>query len=150
MPLSQRLLQIAGLLSLAVAIFQVLLGFSLPLSTYFGAPPELLANPKLLLVASLVAALVFAFFSFSGLLGAGPLIRSLLLRLVLLAIGAIYTLRGLLLVPLLLASLGLIAAPQPILPQALLASLVSLIIGILYLLGTFLAWRDLKKLVPVM
>ena len=43
--------------------------------------------------------------------------------------------RGLLLIPLLLASLGLLAAPEPILPQALLASLVSLLTGCLYLVG---------------
>ena len=145
MPISRRPLQIAGLLSLLVALFQVLLGFSLPLSTYFGAPPELLANPTSLLVASLVFAPIFAIWGLFGLSGAGLLRRLPLLRLALLVIGAIYTLRGLLLVPLLLASLGLIAAPEPILPQALLASLVSLIIGILYLLGTILVWRGLKK-----
>ncbi len=90
-------------------------------------------------------ALIFAIWGLYGLSGAGLLRRLPLLRLALLVIGAIYTLRGLLLIPLLLASLGLLASPEPILPQALLASLVSLLIGCLYLAGTFTAWRDLKK-----
>ena len=144
MPLSKRLLQIAGLLSLAVALFQVVLSFSPSLSTYFGAPPELLANPSQLLAVGLFAALIFAIWGLYGLSGAGLLRRLPLLRLGLLFIGAIYTLRGLLLIPLLLASLGLLASPEPILPQALLASLVSLLIGCLYLVGTFAAWRDLR------
>jgi hypothetical protein len=144
MPLSKRLLQIAGLLSLGVALFQVMLGISPALSTYFGASPELLANPVTLLVTSLFVALIFAIWGLYGLSGAGLFRRLPLLRLGLLVIGAIYTLRGLLLIPLLLASLGLLASPQPILPQALLASLVSLLIGCLYLAGTLTAWRDLR------
>jgi len=148
MPLSKRLLQIAGLLSLLVALYQVVLGFSPALSTYLGAPPELLANPAALLATSLFVALIFAIWGLYGLSGAGLLRRLPLLRLVLLAIGAIYTLRGLLLVPLLLISLGVLASPEPILPQALLASLVSLSIGCLYLAGTFAAWHDLRPETP--
>jgi hypothetical protein len=144
MSLSKRLLQIAGLLSLGVALFQVMLGLSPALSTYFGASPQLLANRVTLLVTSLVVALVFAIWGLYGLSGAGLFRRLPLLRLGLLVIGAIYTLRGLLLLPLLLASLGLLASPEPILPQALLASLVSLLIGCLYLIGTIAAWRDLR------
>lgn len=148
MPFSKRLLQIAGLSSLAVALFQVVLGFSPTLSTYFGAPPELLANPAALLAASLFVALIFAIWGLYGLSGAGLLRRLPLLRLALLAIGAIYTLRGLLLIPLLLISLGLLASPEPVLTQAVLASLVSLLIGCLYLSGTLVAWRDLKPIAP--
>jgi hypothetical protein len=148
MPLSKRLLQIAGLLSLAVALFQVVLGISPALSTYFGAPPELLANPAALLASSLIVALIFAIWGLYGLSGAGLIRRLPLLRLGLLVIGAIYTLRGLLLIPLLLASLGLLAAPEPILPQALLASLVSLLIGCLYLAGALASWRDLRPETP--
>jgi hypothetical protein len=149
MPLSKRLLQIAGLLSLGVALFQVLLSFPTPLSTYFGTPPGLLANPAALLITSLVVALIFAIWGLYGLSGAGLIRRLPLLRLGLLVIGAIYTLRGLLLIPLLLAALGLLASPEPILPQALLASLVSLLVGCLYLVGTVTAWRDLKLPAPV-
>ncbi len=138
------MLQIAGLLSLAVALFQVALGISPALSIYFGAPPDLLANPAALLITSLVVALIFAIWGLYGLSGAGLLRRLPLLRLGLLVIGAIYTLRGLLLIPLLLAGLGLLPSPEPILPQALLASLVSLLIGCLYLVGAIAAWRDLK------
>jgi hypothetical protein len=148
MPLPKRLLQIAGLLSLAIALFQVALSFPTPLSTYFGTPPELLANPLALLVSSLFAALIFAIWGLYGLSGAGLIRRLPLLRFGLIVIGAIYTLRGLLLIPLLLASLGLLAAPQPILPQALLASLVSLVTGCLYLAGTFMGWRALKNPPP--
>ena len=39
-------------------------------------------------------------------------------------------------------------ADPPILPQALLASLVSLLIGCLYLAGTLTAWRDLRPESP--
>jgi hypothetical protein len=145
---SKRMLQIAGLLSLLVALFQVALGLSPALSTYFGAPPNLLANPAALLASSLFVALIFAIWGLYGLSGAGLFRRLPLLRLALLVIGAIYTLRGLLLVPLLLASLGLLASPEPILPQALLSSLVSLLIGCLYLAGAIASWRDLKPAVP--
>lgn len=148
MPLSKRLLQIAGLLSLGIALLQVVLGFSPALSTYLGAPPELLANPAALLASSFFVALIFAIWGLYGLSGAGLMRRLPLLRLGLLVIGAIYTLRGLLLVPLLLDSLGLIVADPPILPQALLASLVSLLIGCLYLAGTLTAWRDLRPESP--
>ena len=76
MPFSKRLLQIAGLSSLAVALFQVALGLSPVLSAYFGAPPELLTNPAALLIASLVVALIFAIWGLYGLSGAGLFRRS--------------------------------------------------------------------------
>ena len=80
-------------------------------------------------------------FAFYGLAGAQVAPRPPLLRTGLIAIGVIYTLRGLLLAPQLAAYMS----NTPLLaPKDLGFSAVSLVIGLLYLLGTWQAWPDLR------
>ncbi len=134
------ILILAGVLSLAVAVFQVYLGFSPAASAYWGGPTD----QPLLLVASLIVGLVFAVWGLYGFAGAGVIRRLPLLRLGLIVIGVIYTLRGISLIPILLILVGIIRDPQPIPPQALIASLVSLGIGLTYLVGTIAAWPALS------
>ena len=135
------ILVLAGVLSLAVAVFQVYLGFSPAASAYWGGPTD----QPVLLIASLVVGLVFALWGLYGLSGAGIIRRLPLLRLGLIVIGAIYTLRGISLITILLILLGIIQYPEPIPPQALIASLVSLTIGLAYLVGTIAAWPALSR-----
>ena len=134
------ILILAGVLSLAVAVFQVYLGFSPAASEYWGGPTD---QPTLL-VASLVVGLVFALWGLYGFSGAGVIRRLPLLRLGLIVIGGIYTLRGIPGIMILLIMAGIIRDPQPIPPQALIASLVSLGIGLAYLVGTIAAWPALS------
>ncbi len=135
---------IAGVLSLAVAVFQVYLGFSPAASEYWGGPTD----QPILLVASLIVGLVFVLWGLYGLSGAGVIRRLPLLRLGLIVIGAIYTLRGISLIPILLIMIGIIRDPQPIPPQALISSLVSFGIGLAYLVGTIVAWPALSRQPP--
>lgn len=140
---SKQLLLAAALLSFAIALFQAVLSFSPSLTRFFGAA-ELAANPLLLLVTSLAATMVFAVFGLYALAGANTIRRLPLLRTGLVAIGVIYALRGLFLLPDLLAMAGVLPAPEPVPPQAVLSSLVALATGLLYLLGTAASWKRLQ------
>ena len=142
---ARRLLMIAGSLSLAVAVFQAAIVFSVPASRYFGAPEELLANPLMLIVAGLFMAVVFGLCGLYAFSGAGSLRRLPLLRLGLIVIGIVYTWRGIVVFPLLLVLLGYIQSPVPLLPQALASSAVALVIGVLYLAGAIGNWQNLRK-----
>lgn len=141
---SRNILILAGVLSFAVAIFQVYLGFSPSASEYWGGPTD---QPVLLILA-LVVALVFAMWGLYGLAGAGVIRRLPLLRLGLIVIGAIYLLRGIPLIPMLLIMSGIIRDPQIITGQAVIASFVSLLIGLAYLIGTIPAWPTLSRRMP--
>jgi hypothetical protein len=140
---SKQLLLAAAALSFAIALFQAVLSFSPSLSSFFGAA-ELAANPLLLLVTSLAATMVFALFGLYALAGASTIRRLPLLRTGLLVIGVIYTLRGLFLLPELLPMTGVLPAPGPVPPQAVLSSLVALATGLLYVLGTLASWKRLQ------
>ncbi len=149
MTTSKQVLTLAGCLSLAVAAFQFILTFSPTLCRFFGAPEELMTgDPLWFYLASFSATALFAIWGLYGLSGAGRIRRLPLLRTGLLAIGGIYTLRGLLLFPVLLLAVGLVPADGPVSPQMLFASLlassVALSTGILYLVGTFGRLQDLK------
>jgi hypothetical protein len=140
---SKQLLLAAAMLSFAIALFQAVLSFSPTLTRFFGAA-ELAANPLLLLVTSLAATMVFAVFGLYALAGASTIRRLPLLRTGLLTIGVIYALRGLFLLPELLAMAGALPTPEPVPPQAVLSSLVALATGLLYLLGTATSWKRLQ------
>ena len=140
---SKQILLAAAILSFAIALFQAALSFSPSLTRFFGAA-ELAANPLLLLVAGLAATMVFALFGLYALAGASTIRRLPLLRTGLVTIGVIYALRGLFLVPELLAAAGVLPAPEPVPPQAVLSSVVALATGMLYLLGTVASWKRLQ------
>lgn len=131
----------AAALSLVVAIFQALISLSPSLSLYFGAPAEVAANRGLLLVMGEAAAVIFLIFSLYAFSAAGRIRPLPLLHLGLITITALYILRGLLFIPALLILMGWLEGQIPI--QALFSSLVSLDIGVVYLLGVSLNWQDI-------
>jgi len=142
---SNILLSLGAMLSFSVAIFQTVVSFSPSWSLYLGAPAEMVAKPLMLLILGEACALFFAVFGFYALSGAGH-IRSLpMLRWGLLVIGLIYTIRGLLIVPLILSYAGLFRLPDATEPTVLQSSSISLLIGIVYLLGTGKVWNQLKR-----
>ena len=148
MTISKKLLIIAGGLSFAVALFQAVITFSPAWSRYFGAPADLVANIPLLYSAGLIAAVIFALFGLYALSAAGYVHPLPLLRLSLMGISAVYTLRGLLLIPQLLALVGSVPSSEAVTSQGVLSSLVALLIGCLYLAGTVGCWRSLGTASP--
>ena len=145
MKISKLLLRIAGGFSFAIAIFQAVISFVPSWSLYFGAPPELVSNPMILIVSGLVAAIIFAIFGLYALSGAGDIPPLPLLRVALLGIGGIYTLRGLLLVYQLLVIEGILQSNETFPSQMVISSLVSLIVGLLYLSGSLTGWHELQS-----
>ena len=141
----QRLLTLGGVASLLVAVFQAVISFFPDLSLYFGAPEWVVADRRLLLAMGMSAAVLFAVFGLYGLSGAGYIRRLPLLRVGLVAIGVIYTLRGLAIIPVLLIRLGVMQVSEPLTEPALISAFVPLVIGGLYLGGTFRGWRDLAN-----
>jgi hypothetical protein len=86
--------------------------------------------------------LVFAAFAAWAFSGARILPRLPLLRTGLVAISAIYLLRGLAVLP---EGLSLVFRPDLVPPRMFAFSLVPLAIGCLYATGTRAAWRDLGR-----
>ncbi len=95
------------------------------------------AFPALL---TFVLTAVFAIWGFYGLSGAGVIRRLPLLKIALLLIGAVYTLRG---VVVLQQLFQILASSAEVAPREIVFSLVSLIIGLAYLIGTVKSWRSL-------
>jgi hypothetical protein len=140
MNISNTVLLIAGVLSLGVAVFQVVVSFVPQWSAAFDAGDELVSNPPLLLATGLLMTLFFGIFGLCGLSGAGAIRPLLLMRLGLLGIGAIYTLRGIAFVPQLLVVLEILPSPQAVAPVHPLVSSVALIVGVFYLAGVTKGW----------
>lgn len=136
----------AGLLSATIALLHVIIIFvGPPAYRYFGAGEQMArqaesgsAFPALLTAA---VALFFALFAFYGLAGAAVAPRPPLLRTGLIVIGVIYSLRGLLVAPQLVAYLA--NAPH-LARKDLVFSAVSGVIGLLFLFGTWRAWPSLR------
>ena len=133
-------------LSFAVALLHAAIIFAGPEAyAYFGAvhlaPLEAAGSPVPdLVTAGLVA--VFAVFGCYALAGAGVIRRLPLLLPGLLAIGAVYTLRGLALFPeLVQLARGTAAFP----PRYAVFSLVSLLTGAAYLAGTVPVRKELRR-----
>lgn len=144
-------LVLGGWLSAAVAALHVVIVFVGPSAyRYFGAGEEMArqaeAGSWIPAAMTLVVAAVFAVFALYAFSGAGLLRRLPLLRTGLLAIAAIYILRGLLLLPQLSQSAR---SPGSLPPRELAFSGVSLAIGIVYLVGTVLLWPAYRSARPV-
>jgi hypothetical protein len=143
--LGKRLLILGGIFSFAVALLHVgiaIYGGSAYIT--FGAGEEFTrldasGSPVPMLV-TLGLALIFAICGLYALSGASVLRRLPLLLLALIGIGAVYTLRGLLLLPELYSTL---AGTTPA-SHGLIFSAVSLLIGLCYLIGTILSWKQLS------
>jgi hypothetical protein len=140
------LLTLAGAGSAFVAgLHAVIIAVGAPAYRYFGAGEEMAtqaargSSVPAIVTAALTA--VFALWAAYGFSGAGRTRRLPLLRVGLVIIGAIYTLRGLAAVP---EAYWLVAGrTPPVLPRAFVFSLVSLAIGLAYLSGTRRAWSTL-------
>lgn len=142
----ERILLLAGWLSAAVAALHVVIIFlGAPAYRYFGAGEEMArqaeAGSFVPAAMTLFIAVVFAVFSLYAFAGAGRLRRLPLLRTGLAVIAAIYTLRGL---GLFFELAGYVQGSEAVMPRHLAFSVVSLTIGILYLLGTALLWPSLR------
>jgi putative oxidoreductase len=145
MRLAKPILIACGGLSLAVALFQAVIVLSPAWSRSFGAPEALLANPLMLLLAGLFVAGVFVVWALYAFSGAGYLRPLPLLWVGLPVIGAIYTLRGLFIIPIVLLVIQQVPLDEPLAPVAIVSALVSLGIGLLYLAGVALADRRTRR-----
>jgi hypothetical protein len=143
--MKNQLLKLGGVLSFAVALLHVVAIFiGAPAYRYFGAGEDLAttaesgsAFPALL---TLFLVVIFALWGFYGLSGAGVIRRLPLLKIALLLIGAVYTLRG---VAVFQQLFQIAVSWVEVAPREIVFSLVSLIIGLAYLVGTILNWRGL-------
>jgi hypothetical protein len=143
----ERILMLAGWLSAAVATLHVVIVFlGAPAYRYFGAGEDMArqaeAGSLVPAALTLVIAAVFTVFALYAFAGAGRLRRMPLLRAGLVAISAIYLVRGLSLLP------ELVKYAQDsgaVLPRQLAFSFTSLVIGLLYLAGTVLLWSSLSS-----
>lgn len=132
-----------GMLSAAAAMLHVAIIFGGPdWYRFFGAGEGMAraaerGSPMPALITLAIAAVlsVWALYAFSG---AGLIRRLPLLRTGLVLISAIYLLRAFALVP------TLILAPAPAVGFAIWSSLVVLVYGLAYAVGTWRAWPRLK------
>jgi hypothetical protein len=141
---SSRWLLAAAALCFAISLLHAAMIFMGPDAyAYFGAPQlgraeaAGFAYPDQM---TAVLVLIFAAFGAYALSGAGRMRRLPLLRVGLAVVGAVFTLRGLAL----FVELGQMAAGAGIAPRMAVFSLVSLITGVAFLLGTIPRWRHLK------
>ncbi len=143
----ERILPLAGWLSVVVAVLHVVIIFlGPPAYRYFGAGEEMARQaeegslaPAAMTLAVAAVFVVFALYAFAG---AGLLRRRPpLLRTGLVAIATIYILRGLALLP---EMAQYVRDSGTVMPRQLAFSAVSLTIGLLYLVGTVLLWPRLS------
>ncbi len=138
-------LVLGSILSFAVALLHVVIIFiGAPAYRYFGAGEDMAmaaesgsAFPALL---TLSLAGIFAIWGFYGLSGAGVIRRLPLLKIALILIGAVYTIRG---VAVFQQLFHIATSSVEVAPREIVFSLVSLIIGLAYLIGTISNWRSL-------
>jgi hypothetical protein len=131
-----------GISSIAVAVLHIGAIFvGAPAYRYFGAGEEMAQMseagspiPALVTFAIVVVFFTWGLYAFSAL---GWIRRLPLLRLGLIVISAVYTLRGLGLIPQLIWKLRY---PVSIASQGIVFSLVSLLIGVFYIIGTWKNW----------
>lgn len=139
-------LKMGGILSFAVALLHLVIIFiGAPAYRYFGAGEDMAkwAESGSLFPAMMTLALVaiFAFWGLYAFSGAGMVRRLPLLRIALLLIGAIYTLRGLAVFQ---QILQIVTSSQQVEAREVVFSSVSLVIGLAYLIGTVINWRGLR------
>lgn len=138
-----RWLDAAALGAALVALLHLAIIFAEPSAyAYFGAPEFSVlkaAGSPLPDAVTVGLVLVFGGFAAYALSGAGRVRRLPLLEAALLAVGAVFTLRGLAL----FYELAMLARGEPgIPPRHALFSLVALLIGVSYLAGALPLWRS--------
>jgi len=144
MRVGNQWLKLGGILSFAVALLHVIIIFvGASAYRYFGAGEDMAtaaesgsAFPALL---TFVLVAVFAIWGLYSLSGAGVIRRLPLLKIALLLIGAVYTLRG---VAVFQQLFQIAASSAEVAPREIVFSLVSLIIGLAYLIGTISNWKS--------
>jgi hypothetical protein len=147
MAAGRKLLILAGALSVGVALLHVACILVGPEAyRYFGAGERLASlaaagSPVPALITAAFA-LVFMICGLYGFAGAGLAPRLPLLRTGLIAMGAVYALRGLFLP---LEIRALLVKPGLIPSRELVFSAVSLVIGLAYLAGVMIHWRELGR-----
>lgn len=142
--MNNRWLVAAGVLSLAAAVLHLAVIVGGPdWYRFFGAGERMARAaergspiPALTTVAIATILGVWAAYAFSG---AGLIPRLPLLRTGLVAITAVYLVRGLVLVP------GLLFRPQLVDAFAVWSSLIVLVYGVAYAVGTWQAWSSLGR-----
>ncbi len=142
----RTLLAVGGTLSAALALLHIIVIAMGPAGyRYFGAPDEFAqmteAGSFAPAVLTAVFALIFAVWAVYGFGGARLIPRPPMVRLGLVVIASVYILRGLSVVP---EALLLMRTPGAFPLRFLVFSLLSLIIGTLYAIGTRQAWRRLR------
>jgi hypothetical protein len=145
MKMSKFFLETAGMASFAIALFQAVIFFSISWSRYFGAPEVLLFDPMVLILVGFVIVVIFIIFGSYALSATGRIRRLPFLRSGLLIIGSIYTLRGLIFIPVFLGNAGILQTSTTFPAKDIISSAISLIIGILYLTGTIGYWSALPS-----
>ncbi len=145
MRVNNQWLKLGGILSFAIAFLHVVIIFiGAPAYRYFGAGEDMATAAEsgsafpALLTLFLVA--IFAIWGFYGLSGAGIIRRLPLLKIALILIGAVYTLRG---VAVFQQLFQIATSSVEVAPREIVFSLVSLVIGLAYLIGTISNWRGL-------
>ncbi len=136
------MLVISGTLCFAIALFQIIIGFSPSLSLYFGAPEALVKNAYMLIFVSFLVTGILTIFGLYALSGVG-FIRALPgLKPGLLVISAIFILRGLLVIPEFLVVMGVVQSSIPVAPRFILFSIGSLVLGFFFITGTIGRWNS--------
>jgi hypothetical protein len=136
-------LKVAAWITFFMAACQTVISISPAAAAYFEAPPSLLENRLRLFIMGESAALILIVFSLYALSGAGKIRRLPLLRIVLIAISALFLLRGSFIVLTVLRLLDILKGQ--ILMQGVISHLVFLSAGIAYAGGTILNWKEMKK-----
>jgi hypothetical protein len=134
-------LKIAAGFSFFMAACQMVISLWPAAAAYFEAPPSLLEDRMRLLLIGGGAALVLMIFGLYALSGAGVIRRLPLLRLGLIGISALFLLRGLFFIISLLIVLGVLQGK--ILIQGEISTLVFLLAGISFAVGTILNWKEM-------
>ena len=142
-PARNPALVIGGLLSVAASLLHIGCIIGGPdWYRFFGAGEQMATmaeqgsmTPTLLTLGIAVILAIWAAYAFSG---AGLLPRLPLLRTGLVTISAIYLLRGLALIPALIINRG------DLMPFVLWSSLIVLVYGLAYAIGTWQAWPNLR------
>ncbi len=139
-------LKLGGILSFVVALLHLVIIFvGAPAYRYFGAGEDMAtaaesgsAFPAMVTLALVAVFTIWGMYAFSG---AGVIRRLPLLRIALLLIGAIYTLRGIAVIQ---QIFQIVTSSEQVEPREVMFSLVSLVIGLAYLVGTFINWKSFR------
>jgi len=139
-------LKLGGFLSLAVALLHAVIIFiGAPAYRYFGAGEDMAAAAEsgsaLPALITLILAAMFAIWGLYAFSGSGVIRRLPLLKIALIIIGSIYTLRG---VAVFLQLFQIAISSSNVPAREVVFSVVSLFIGLAYLIGTATRWRSLS------